>query len=289
MNLKGTRIGLVGDPSDWLVASRPAPEVIEEKWGATIVPIGMGDLRLEMKALEKEDIKQSIAGFVEKADITLEPASHDLDNVGAVFLALKSLIKSYHLDALTIRCFDLVVDNRTTGCFALSQLLDEGLVAACEGDLVSTIGMLLAQKTTGETPWMANPAMIDVKENKLVLAHCTVPRSLVGSYSIRSHFESGLGVGIQGFMGNGPVTIFRLGGKKLEKFWVAEGDIISAGNSEMLCRTQAEIRLNDEPVKDILERPLGNHLVMVKGHHKKSIMSLLGARLADSIKGVDQS
>lgn len=275
MLLDGMRIGRFGEPSDWLVASSPDPAVLSSKWGVTIVPISLGDLRLEMKNIQTDEINSSVKSFIETAEASIEPSEKDLHDVGAVFLALKALIKKFRLDALTIRCFDLVVDEKTTGCFALSQLLDEGLVAACEGDLVSTIGMLLAQKLTTETPWMANPSMIDLENNKLILAHCTVPQTMVESYNIRSHFESGLGVGIQGFIKNGPVTIFRLGGKELEHLWIAEGEIIAAGNSEKLCRTQAEIKLHSLEVKELLERPLGNHLVMIRGYHEDKIRSAL--------------
>lgn len=275
MILDGIRIGQFGEPSDWLVASSQDPEVLREKWGVTIVPISLGDLRIAMKAINSANIEESVESFIQKAEVTIEPDTKELQDVGAVFLALKSLIKRFRLDAMTIRCFDLVVDEKTTGCFALSQLLDEGLIAACEGDLVSTVGMLLAKDITDETPWMANPSMIDPNSNKLILAHCTVPRTMVSSYNIRSHFESGLGVGIQGFMENGPVTIFRLGGKTLEKSWVAEGDIVSAGNSEQMCRTQVEIKLNNTAVGELLERPLGNHLVMIRGHHENELTTTL--------------
>ena len=109
---------------------------------------------------------------------------------------LGELAREHRLDALTVRCFDLVLDHKTTGCFALAQLLDDGVIAGCEGDVVSTVGMLWARELLGSTPWMANPAQLDPERNTLWLAHCTVPRSLVASYGLRSHFESGLGVGI---------------------------------------------------------------------------------------------
>ena len=44
------------------------------------------------------------------------------------------------LDAVAVRCFDLVTARGTTGCLALSALNDAGRVAACEGDLASAVG-----------------------------------------------------------------------------------------------------------------------------------------------------
>ena len=100
------------------------------------------------------------------------------------------------------------------------------------------------------------------------LAHCTVPRTLVENYRLRSHFESGLGVGIQGTLPTGPVTLLRIGGRKMDRLWLAEGKILRSGEAENLCRTQVEIQLTTGgTVTDLLHAPLGNHIVMVLGHH----------------------
>ncbi len=184
------------------------------------------------------------------------------------YLALDDLVEKYGLDAVTVRCFDLIKQLKTTGCFALAELSDRGVIAGCEGDLVSTVGLLWAHRLLGQTPWMANPARLDPTRNVLWLAHCTVPRRLVQSYALRSHFESGLGVGIQGRFAPGPVTVFRIGGKAMDQLWIAQGQILQSGDDETLCRTQVKIELEaGARVSDLLERPLGNHVILALGHH----------------------
>ena len=74
-------------------------------------------------------------------------------------------------------------------------------------------------------------------------------------------------------MANGPVTLLRIGGKKMEQLWLAEGEIVQAGKAEDLCRTQVEIKISDGQVSDLLEAPLGNHLVMVQGYHLQRLKS----------------
>ena len=142
----------------------------------------------------------------------------------------------------------------------------------CEGDLVTTIGMLWVHLMFDSYPWMANPSRIDINDNRLILAHCTVPRKIVTEYDIRSHFESGIGVGIQGKIEAGPVTLLRIGGKDLKSLWLAEGEIISNLREENLCRTQVEIRLHDRNrLKNLLHNPLGNHLIMIHGFHAEEL------------------
>ena len=262
--LKGSRFGLIGEPSDWLVASSPSPKIVKKQWGTDVIPIKLDELKKQISSIEVDKIVKS--DLIERANRVIEPSDKEIEDNVRVYIAMKKLVKKYQLDAVTIRCFDLVLDLKTTGCFALSKLNDEGIIAGCEGDLVSTLGMLWAYRKTGKIPWMANPSSIDRNDNTLWLAHCTVPRCLVQKYNLRSHFESGLGVGIQGDFPKGKVTLLRIGGKNLDKLWQAEGNIVQTGKEENLCRTQVKIKLNKNVnVQDLLINPLGNHLVMMKG------------------------
>jgi L-fucose isomerase-like protein len=266
--LRKARVGLVGIPSDWLVASMPDAETVRETWGPTVVKIEMDDVVSEVEGVSTDDAVSHVDELVSSASEVCEPTISELQDVARVYRALARIVEDHRLDALTVRCFDFVEQLRTTSCFALAQLTDAGVIAGCEGDLVSTVGLLWAQKLLGVTPWMANPAQLDPAGNRLCLAHCTVPRSLVEDYRLRSHFESGLGVGIQGTLPTGPVTVFRIGGRKLERLWLAEGEILRAGDAENLCRTQVEIRLDrGGAVTDLLRAPLGNHLVLIFGRH----------------------
>jgi len=272
--LQSARIGSVGTPSDWLVASTPDASTIRSVWGPTVVPIDMGEALEKLEAVADSDLVSHVDGLIADAAEVCEPTSSELGNVARVYLALKLIVADYKLDALTVRCFDFVQQQKTTGCFGLAQLTDEGVIAGCEGDMVSTIGLLWAHRLLGVTPWMANPAQLDPVHNTLWLAHCTVPRTLVESYRLRSHFESGLGVGIQGGLPAGPVTLLRIGGKEMDRLWLAEGEILRSGVAENLCRTQVEIRLSSEgSVTDLLQAPLGNHLVLVYGHHLNRLKS----------------
>ena len=46
------------------------------------------------------------------------------------------------------------------GCYSLARLLDEGVVAGCEGDVCSALGMLWGKLMTAQVPWMANIAQV---------------------------------------------------------------------------------------------------------------------------------
>jgi len=265
--LHGTRLGLIGPASDWLVASMPSPGTVSDSWGPEVLPIPVAELEARYRTVSEDAIESAVALLREGVASIVEPDAPGLRDSARMYVAMRELVAEHRLDALTLRCFDLLLSDKTTGCFALSALTDSGVISGCESDLVSTIGLLWAQLLLGETPWMANPSQLDVEANTLVLAHCTVPRGLVENVRLRSHFESGLGVGIQGDLALGPVTLLRIGGKAMDRLWVAEGAITATGDNENLCRTQAHIALSRGHVTELLHAPLGNHTILVSGHH----------------------
>jgi len=270
--LRTTNLGLIGKPSDWLVASSPEPKIVNEVWGIKTSEFSVDYLRDVYKSIKAEEIIENYNSFSGDAKSIVEPNNVEVENSIKVYSAIKKISEEHSLTSVSVRCFDLLMDEQTTGCFALSKLTDEGIVAGCEGDIVTTIGMIWTYLMFGKSPWMANPARIDINENRMVLAHCTVPRNIVSEYDIRSHFESGIGVGIQGKVEHGPITLLRLGGKDLKSMWFAEGEIISNGKEENLCRTQVELRLHDRnKLKELLNNPLGNHLILIHGFHAEDL------------------
>jgi L-fucose isomerase-like protein len=270
--LRQSKIGVVGSPSGWLVASSPDPAVVRTVWGPQVVPVSLDQLTEAIRAeaaaggAGRESIADGAAGV-------REPGDGDITTAELVYAAVRHIVSQHGFSGIALRCFDLVEELGTTGCVALSKLADEGLAAGCEGDLVSTAAMLWIRLLLGETSWMGNPSAVDPEANTLVLAHCTVPRSMVDGYTLRSHFESGKGVALEGVLPGGPVTLVRIGGGEMDELWLAEGEITGSGSSESLCRTQVELRLTDGAVTDLLERPLGNHVVLVRGRHAGRLRS----------------
>lgn len=264
--LRRTRIGAVGAPSDWLVASSPDPEAVRRTWGVEVVPLPMDAFLAALDAVSDGEAGAATADLLSRAGegAAGEPGLRD---AARVLAALRHLVAAEGLQAVTVRCFDLIGPHRTTGCLALAQLNDEGLVAGCEGDLASVVGMAWLRALLGRPAWMANPARADERGDTLWLAHCTVPWSMVGPCRLRSHFESSLGLAIQGRMPAGPVTLVRLGGRDLDRLWTSDAEIVATGAAEDLCRTQAQVRLPEGSVSSLLRDPLGNHLVLVPGHH----------------------
>ena len=261
-----SRLGILGEPSSWLVASHVDSHAVRERWGVTIEKFPLTDL---LELIDEETLIETDRGFDEFVsnaacvDVTDE-ALRDADRVSQ---AVKQFVKQNHLDAVTVKCFTLLHKIGITGCLALSQINDtENLIAGCEGDIPSTFTMMLAKFLTGQSAFMANVTEVDQDSNSAVFAHCTVPLGNVDSYEITSHAETGKSVGLRGQFKPQEVTIVKVFGNDLSQFWVSGGTIVENLRGEGNCRTQIRVSL-EESVDYFLERPLANHHLIVLGEH----------------------
>ena len=276
-----TRLGIIGGPSTWLVASSPQADVVRRRWGpqlVTVDPTRMIELT-RTPVIPTGLLAERFTRVADPVRSTVGP--RDVAAAMSVRTALGDVLDDHELDAVTVRCFDLLGDPGTSGCLALASLNDDGIVAGCEGDVPSTLAMLLVRYLLDQPAWMANPATVDVATNQLTLAHCTVAPSMIDGFSLDTHFESGKGVGIHGHFAKQPVTLLRLGGSDLDECWIVEGDIVATGDDVDLCRTQVTVALSSGNVRDLLEHPLGNHLVLAAGHHEERLRRWWKLAVAD--------
>ena len=193
----------------------------------------------------------------------------------AIYQALKVIVARHSLQGFTLRCFDLLTTVHNTGCLALAKLNAEGIIAGCEGDVPAMLSMKIAHVLTGFTGFQANPASINPSTGEMLFAHCTIPLNMVERYEFDTHFESGIGVGIRGYMKEGPVTIFKVAGDLSRKF-IEEGELIRNQAQPDLCRTQQVILLTDkQKTAYFLNDPIGNHHIIIPGHHRQLLEEIL--------------
>jgi L-fucose isomerase-like protein len=239
--LNGSRLGIIGQPSDWLISSRADKKQVKARLGIELVDIPMDKMYMN------NDIYES----------------------------LKSIITEYQLQGFTLRCFDLLTILKNTGCLALAKLNAEGYVAGCEGDVPAMLSMMIIRSLCGISGFQANPSNINTETGEMLFAHCTIPLDMVESYELDTHFESGIGVGIKGYMKEGPVTIFKVSGD-LSRHFIAEGTLVRNQAKPDLCRTQQIIQLADKNLTGyFLTHPIGNHHIIMPGHHKEELEKIL--------------
>jgi len=270
--LKGSRLGVIGKPSDWLIASDVNYNIVKDSLGIQLIDISMAEFS-ELIALTKVDKSAPEYQELEKKN----DRGLDILPTIRIYRALKQIVDKYRLDGLTIRCFDLLSSFTSTGCVGLAYLNSLGISGACEGDVPTLITMYFANKVLKELGFQANPSFIDVEKKEIIFAHCTLPFKMVSEYSLNTHFESGLGVGIKGEFEKQAVTIFKIG-NDLSSYYVDKAELVENLNEPNLCRTQIRLRMNGD-VSYFLNHSLGNHHLIILGDHVSEIDRILSSKM----------
>ena len=269
-------LGIVGHPSDWLISSEFDRDVILDKLGISLQYIPMEELLEEYSPL-KDEVAESwneVVGRSGAEGPLSTPVKQALPGAYRLYKALLTLTTDYGLSGLTIRCFDLLTSIHNTGCLALARLNSEGYVAGCEGDVPAMLSMMIGRAVSGVSGFQANPSSIDPETGEIVFSHCTVPLDMVSSFGLDTHFESGIGVGIRGQLPSGPVTVFKVSGD-LSRHFVCEGELLRCEAKPDLCRTQTVLRLPASAASYFLTEPIGNHHIILPGHHVAVLEALL--------------
>ena len=273
--LGGCTIGLIGEASPWLIASGIDKEALSERCGVSFREISIGALADKylgyrelwknhtLSAGARAELDEVLCRF--SCSLEGDRTTEDLSDAAIMYLALASICKEEHLDAVTVKCFDLLSSCKTTACLALALLNDNGIIAGCEGDIPSICTMLAVYKALGRPSFMANPASIDSDNLSIDFAHCTIPTAMVENCTLPSHFESGIGIGINGEVPLGNYTLCKLSGKTLERSLICNGRLVKGEYLSNRCRTQVRFIFETKAEFDAFcKARVGNHIILFK-------------------------
>lgn len=263
LSLSGDKIAVFGEPSDWLIASNVDRDFLKQKFNIDFVDIPLETLFRRFSLID-DNMVEFLATDFQAVTSRGETTERDLLDSLKIYLAINQICQENNCTCATVRCFSIIEKLKATGCLALALLNDEGIDAACEGDLQSLLSMILVRRVTGMPSFMANPSAMSKDNHTTTFAHCTVPTTMCRRYGFRSHFESQCGLAVAGeFSPSEVYTIFKWGGEKLDRFFVEEAVSVVAPSNENLCRSQ--LTLNFYNPEYMLNNPIGNHHIILKG------------------------
>jgi len=237
-HLRRTRILVVRGPRGTEAAC--SAEQVKEKLGAEFVPITVEETN---KAHQAVDIKAAEAEaqkyWISKAKKIVEPSREEIISSARFYLALKNIMMRERAQAVTSsNC----MGGPAKGCLSFSKLNDLGLVGACEGDMDSTLTMLMFAYAFGVPGFITDP-VIDTSTNALIHFHCTTATKMDGPggkrlpFTIRTQSDSERGVSLDVEQRIGEmVTCAKF--INLDTMLISVGKIFKITHDELGCRTQ---------------------------------------------------
>ena len=235
--MKQTRIFAVGGPHGTDAAC--SAEEVKKRLGADLVTIPNQRVLEAMQAVDPKAAEAEAEEYwISQAKKIVEPQRPEIIESARMFLAVRNLMIEEKAQAI---CSRACMGN-PRGCLTFSKLNDLGYVGACEGDIDSTLTMLLFAYAF-RTPGFISDPVVDTSKNALVHFHCTSATKMDGAggprlpFVIRNQTDTGGGVALEVEHRVGqPVTCAKL--VNLDTMLFVPGKIIETSTSPNACRTQ---------------------------------------------------
>jgi len=244
-HMRQTRIIVVKGPVGTKAACSAGQ--IKERFGTQIIPMTVEET---IRAHESVDIKAAEAEaqnyWISKAKNIVEPSRDEIINSARFYLATKKLMVENKAHAITSsNC----MQKPAKGCLTYSKLNDLGLVGACEGDVDSTLTMLMFNYAFGIPGFITDP-VFDTSENALIHFHCTSATKMDGPdgkrlpFTIRTQSDSerGVSLDVENRIGQ-DVTCAKF--INLDTMLISTGKIYKITHDELGCRTQFWTKVAD--------------------------------------------
>lgn len=182
--------------------------------GLQVMEIPFSEVNEAWKVADKDQARE-VADMWQKRASKVEGVSRaTLETSAAMYLGQKAVLKKHGADAITINCLGGFYGGHIHAypCLAFHELCNEGLVGACENDLMSTATMVgLKNLTRGRTGFISDPVM-DMAQRQIIYAHCVASNRAFGAkgpgnpMEILTHSEDRQGASVRSILPVGYMT-----------------------------------------------------------------------------------
>jgi hypothetical protein len=258
----------------------------KESLGIEIIRRPFAELNETWEKADKVKAMEVVKRWKGNAGAILDVSDETLEASARMYLAMKQCLQKHDACAITINCLGGFYGGHIHAypCLGFHELLNEGLVGACECDTLSTLTMVaMTTLTKGRPGYISDPVMDDATK-QIIYAHCVASNKPFGAkqatnpYTIMTHSEDRQGASLRSILPAGymTTTLQMHPGKKEILFHQAK----AVGNSpeDRACRTKlAAVPVGDfEKLYTEWDR-WGWHRVTYYGDLKKPIFALADA------------
>lgn len=167
------------------------PQPVIEELGVQVVEIPYAEVNEAWKEADPDRCRE-IADIWERRAGKIENVSREtLETSAAMYLGQKAVLKKHGADAITINCLGGFYGGEIHAypCLGFHELCNEGLVGACENDLLSTSTMVALKNLTGGRTGFISDPVLDAAKRQIIYAHCVAPNRMFGPEGAENPME----------------------------------------------------------------------------------------------------
>ena len=169
--LRFLNLGIIGHTFQGMYDLELDKTKLKAKIGANVNYIEVGELLREWKKIKDSDVG-ALADKVTGSYQVDGTGREDIENACRLGLAMEKIAEVHNLDGMSHLCQHLLhVETGTTPCFAVSHLVERGIMVTCEGDIGNIISMCILHYLTGSEAVFLEWGMFDVRENAMLMVH----------------------------------------------------------------------------------------------------------------------
>ena len=171
--LRTAKIGMVGSRVPGFYTSCFNEMALRRELGVEVRYIDLLEIVDAADKLSDEAAEAAYARIT-SATNSCDKVSEDQLRKGArLYGAFKQFEETLGLDGFAVKCWPQFGDIYGIGvCSTLGQLTDDGVVAACEGDLYGAVAMLILRELSGAAPFYCDLISFEEEANVGVAWHC---------------------------------------------------------------------------------------------------------------------
>jgi hypothetical protein len=233
------------------------------------------------------DEASAIADRWEATAARIEGVSRQtLEQSAAMYLAQKAVLRKHDANAITINCLGGFYGGHIHAypCLGFHELLNEGLIGACECDVRSTATMVAMTALTRGRPGYISDPVIDTAKRQIIYAHCVAsnrpfgPDGKSNKFQILTHSEDRQGASVRSILPVGYLTTTLEVAQDRQEILMHQGKAMANDPDDRACRT----KLAAEPIGDIeklftMWDRWGWHRVTYYGDLKEPVYALADA------------
>ena len=227
-------------------------KAIQEVLGTTVRPTTAEEINAAYRKADRSQAQAFAQRWVEEARAVVEPSREEIEKSALMYVAMRDLMQQHQAQAVTIDCLTLFYGGKLLAypCLGFFQLNNDGLVGACEGDLRSTVSMLLMSYLVGRPGYISDP-VIDTSKNQIIYVHCVAPSKVFGPsgasnpYDIRSHSEDRKGAAVRALLPLGEMTTTLEFDPLRKEVVIHQAKTVENIDEDKACRTKLAAEVKD--------------------------------------------
>jgi len=220
----------------------------KDSLGIEIIRRPFAELNDQWEKANKDQAMDIVNRWKSDATAIVDVSDDTLEKSARMYLAMKQCLKNHDACAITVDCLSGFYGGHINAypCLGFHELLNEGLVGACECDTLSTLTMVaMTALTKGRPGYISDPVM-DIATKQIIYAHCVAsnkpfgPQGTSNPFTIMTHSEDRQGASLRSVLPVGYMTTTLEMHPQRKEILFHQAKSVGNSDEDRACRTKIE-------------------------------------------------